>query len=102
MMINNYNDNTDHDGEINLRLILNDTVMFIKSISSYSFSTSSAVQPTKFHTIVTHWLEDGLQDLSVSRQRERLGWGIPVPDDPTQTVSRGGVKSTLASLAIRD
>lgn len=27
-----------------------------------------------------------LEDLSVSRPRERIGWGIAVPDDPTQTV----------------
>lgn len=46
-----------------------------------------AVQPAKFHSIVRHWLNEGIQDLSVSRQRDRLGWGIPVPDDPSQTVS---------------
>ena len=28
----------------------------------------------------------GLQDLSVSRPRERLSWGIPVPDDESQTI----------------
>ena len=28
----------------------------------------------------------GLDDLSVSRPRERLSWGIPVPDDDTQTI----------------
>ena len=28
----------------------------------------------------------GLEDLSVSRPRERLSWGIPVPDDDTQTI----------------
>ncbi|KAG6336879.1 hypothetical protein ID866_2205 [Astraeus odoratus] len=27
-----------------------------------------------------------LEDLSISRPRERIGWGIAVPDDPTQTV----------------
>eukprot|EP00057_Strongylocentrotus_purpuratus_P028590 XP_011683064.1 PREDICTED: methionine--tRNA ligase, mitochondrial [Strongylocentrotus purpuratus] len=46
----------------------------------------SAVQPAKFHSIVRHWLNEGIQDLSVSRQRDRLGWGIPVPDDPSQTI----------------
>jgi methionyl-tRNA synthetase len=30
---------------------------------------------------------DDLQDLSVSRKRDRLDWGIPVPGDDTQTVS---------------
>lgn len=28
----------------------------------------------------------GLSDLSVSRPVERLSWGIPVPDDPSQTI----------------
>ena len=28
-----------------------------------------------------------LRDLSISRQRERLPWGIPVPGDDSQTVS---------------
>lgn len=28
----------------------------------------------------------GLVDLSVSRPKERLSWGIPVPDDPSQTI----------------
>jgi methionyl-tRNA synthetase len=28
----------------------------------------------------------GLEDLSISRPRERLSWGIPVPDDPSQTI----------------
>ncbi|KAI5991147.1 tRNA synthetases class I (M)-domain-containing protein [Pisolithus albus] len=27
-----------------------------------------------------------LEDLSISRPRERIGWGVSVPDDPTQTV----------------
>ena len=31
-------------------------------------------------------VEAGLQDLSVSRPRDRLSWGIPVPDDETQTI----------------
>jgi methionyl-tRNA synthetase len=35
---------------------------------------------------VARWLEEGLQDLSVSRTRERLKWGIEVPDDPEHTV----------------
>lgn len=30
-----------------------------------------------------------LSDLSISRDRKRLQWGIPVPDDDTQTVSGG-------------
>lgn len=31
-------------------------------------------------------VERGLEDLSVSRPRDRLSWGIPVPNDDTQTI----------------
>ena len=31
-------------------------------------------------------VESTLSDLSISRPRDRLSWGIPVPDDPGQTV----------------
>jgi methionyl-tRNA synthetase len=29
-------------------------------------------------------IKDGLQDVSISRPRKNLSWGIPVPDDPDQ------------------
>ena len=45
------------------------------------------VYPQKFENVVHGWLRDGLHDLSVSRQRERLHWGLPVPGDSSQTVS---------------
>ncbi|XP_046888464.1 methionine--tRNA ligase, mitochondrial [Hypomesus transpacificus] len=45
-----------------------------------------AVQPDRFHQAVLQWLQDDLPDLSVSRQRSRLQWGIPVPSDPDQTI----------------
>lgn len=31
-------------------------------------------------------LEEGLEDISISRAREKLSWGIPVPDDDTQVM----------------
>jgi methionyl-tRNA synthetase len=31
-------------------------------------------------------VEEGLDDLSISRPSDRLTWGVPVPDDPSQTV----------------
>ncbi|XP_014846290.1 PREDICTED: methionine--tRNA ligase, mitochondrial [Poecilia mexicana] len=46
----------------------------------------SAVQPERFHQAVLQWLQEDLPDLSVSRQRSRLQWGIPVPGDPEQTI----------------
>lgn len=31
-------------------------------------------------------IDAGLEDLSISRPSDRLTWGIPVPDDPSQTI----------------
>lgn len=45
-----------------------------------------AVQPERFHQTIVQWLQDDLPDLSVSRHRSRLQWGISVPGDPEQTV----------------
>ncbi|XP_053547035.1 methionine--tRNA ligase, mitochondrial isoform X2 [Bombina bombina] len=44
------------------------------------------VRPAPFLRVVRHWLEEELPDLSVSRQRNRLSWGIPVPSDPSHTI----------------
>ena len=35
---------------------------------------------------VVQQVSDGLEDLSVSRPSSRLSWGIPVPEDDTQTI----------------
>ena len=48
-----------------------------------------AVQPERFHRAVLQWLQEDLPDLSVSRQRSRLQWGIPVPGDLDQTIYVG-------------
>ncbi|NXY89586.1 SYMM protein, partial [Alcedo cyanopectus] len=45
-----------------------------------------AVTPPPFHQRALRWLDQELPDLSVSRERSRLPWGIPVPGDPTQTI----------------
>uniref|UniRef100_A0A673CBX0 Methionine--tRNA ligase, mitochondrial n=1 Tax=Sphaeramia orbicularis TaxID=375764 RepID=A0A673CBX0_9TELE len=45
-----------------------------------------AVQPERFYQDVLQWLQEDLPDLSVSRQKSRLQWGIPVPGDPEQTI----------------
>ncbi|XP_028272641.1 methionine--tRNA ligase, mitochondrial isoform X2 [Parambassis ranga] len=45
-----------------------------------------AVQPERFQQAVLQLLQEDLPDLSVSRQRNRLQWGIPVPGDPEQTI----------------
>ncbi|KAL9597792.1 MAG: hypothetical protein Q9219_004919 [cf. Caloplaca sp. 3 TL-2023] len=44
------------------------------------------VQPaTRMQDVIQH-VTDGLSDLSISRPAERLAWGIPAPDDTTQTI----------------
>ena len=49
---------------------------------------SLAVVPEVARKQVRRWLTHELNsDLSVSRPSSRLTWGIPVPNDPTQTVS---------------
>ncbi len=32
------------------------------------------------------FLKDGLEDIAISRPKEKISWGIPVPDDETQTI----------------
>ncbi|KAF1769688.1 hypothetical protein GCK72_001505 [Caenorhabditis remanei] len=46
---------------------------------------TDVVYPVKYKTLALDSLtmED---DLSISRTRSRLSWGIPVPDDPSQTI----------------
>ncbi len=47
-------------------------------------SGALTVEPEIRRNEVVRLLEDGLQDLSISRQRQ--AWGIPFPGDPRQTV----------------
>jgi len=44
------------------------------------------VVPAARYADVIAAVEDGLEDLSVSRPRDRLTWGIPVPSDNSQTI----------------
>ncbi|XP_019756667.2 methionine--tRNA ligase, mitochondrial [Dendroctonus ponderosae] len=47
-----------------------------------------AVVPHKFHKILLDIIhsDNALDDISVSRPSSRVHWGIPVPNDPDQTV----------------
>ncbi|KAF8843388.1 hypothetical protein BDN67DRAFT_1028277 [Paxillus ammoniavirescens] len=48
---------------------------------------SRGVHPDVYQNAVIQDLKmETLEDLSVSRPRDRIGWGIPVPGDPSQTV----------------
>lgn len=45
------------------------------------------MHPNVYQKLVIQELTTGpLEDLSVSRPRERIGWGIPVPGDTSQMV----------------
>ncbi|KAL8945949.1 MAG: hypothetical protein Q9222_007584, partial [Ikaeria aurantiellina] len=44
------------------------------------------VEPSTRMQDVVQQATSGLSDLSISRPVERLSWGIPVPDDPSQTI----------------
>ena len=44
------------------------------------------IRPDARRNEVMSFVRSGLQDLSVSRLRSSVGWGIPVPDDPSHTI----------------
>lgn len=41
------------------------------------------IPATRKHEIL-HTVKDGLEDISISRPKEKIGWGVPVPGDPKQ------------------
>ncbi|CAD5119712.1 DgyrCDS8302 [Dimorphilus gyrociliatus] len=47
---------------------------------------TKVIYPEHFENTVRSWLNDGLPDLSISRSKERLHWGIPVPEDGNQVI----------------
>jgi len=49
-------------------------------------SDPQAIHPPQQHANILDVLSVPLEDLSVSRPRDRLRWGISVPNDPTHTV----------------
>lgn len=59
---------------------------FRSQLLSWLEDNPQAVQPERFYQTVVQWLQEDLPDLSVSRQRSRLQWGIPVPGDADQTI----------------
>jgi methionyl-tRNA synthetase len=48
--------------------------------------TPSPVQPESRRNEVRSFVQSGLRDLSVSRLKKSVGWGIPVPGDPEHTI----------------
>ncbi|KAI1391469.1 methionyl-tRNA synthetase [Hypoxylon trugodes] len=51
----------------------------------YAESPGWIVPSNRFAEVVS-WVQNNLEDLSISRPVSRLDWGIPVPDDSSQTI----------------
>lgn len=51
----------------------------------YKQNEQFVVPSTRMQDVI-RWVSEGLEDLSISRPVERLTWGIPVPDDDSQTI----------------
>lgn len=60
----------------------------VKSDVLYWLKDETKVTPSKFHKQLIVWLNEdhGSFDISISRPISRIPWGIPVPDDNSQTV----------------
>lgn len=59
---------------------------FQERLEKYYSNSGDVILPWKRQNAVQNEIRNGLQDLSVSRPSERLSWGVPVPDDETQTI----------------
>ncbi|KAI0810595.1 tRNA synthetases class I (M)-domain-containing protein [Xylaria sp. FL0064] len=61
------------------------TALRDRLLQFYRDSPAWVVPDHRFADVID-WVENHLEDLSVSRPASRLDWGIPVPDDPSQTI----------------
>ncbi|HJP96454.1 MAG TPA: methionine--tRNA ligase [Candidatus Saccharimonadales bacterium] len=62
-------------------------------LSNYTDQIREAIQSGAFRIVpetrkneILAVLEEGLDDISISRPKDKLEWGIPVPGDPTQVM----------------
>lgn len=44
------------------------------------------IRPSTKRNEVLSLLKEGLEDISISRPKEKIGWGVPVPGDPSQVM----------------
>jgi methionyl-tRNA synthetase len=51
-------------------------------------NSGDVIKPSGFADILRHDIQKGVRDLSVSRPKSRLNWGIAVPNDESQTVHK--------------
>lgn len=62
-------------------------------LSKYSEEIRKRIEANEFQVLpesrkneILSFIKDGLEDVSFSRPSKDLSWGVPVPDDPTQTI----------------
>ncbi len=62
-------------------------------LSQYAPEILSAIETGSFHIVpatrkheIIQVIKDGLEDISISRPKEKIGWGIPVPGDDSQVM----------------
>lgn len=62
-------------------------------LSKYSGQIKTAIESGSFNVVpatkrneILSLLNEGLEDISISRPKEKISWGIPVPDDPKQVM----------------
>ncbi|MDB5164272.1 MAG: methionyl-tRNA synthetase [Candidatus Saccharibacteria bacterium] len=62
-------------------------------LSAYNEQITRAITDGKLRIIpdsrkheILNVLKSGIEDISISRPKEKISWGIPVPDDPTQVM----------------
>lgn len=57
-----------------------------KEIESRIKSGELKIIPESRKNEILSFIKDGLEDVSFSRPSKDLSWGVPVPDDPSQTI----------------
>lgn len=62
-------------------------------LSSYAPAIADAIKSNKFNIVpftrrneILSLIDSGLEDISISRPKEKIAWGIPVPGDKTQVM----------------
>lgn len=62
-------------------------------LSKYNDKIRDAIESGTFRVVpqsrrneILNVLKDGLEDISISRPKEKVGWGIPVPGDSKQSI----------------
>lgn len=55
-------------------------------LKDYIEKNPEFIQPESQRKNMLGFLKEGLEDIAISRPKEKVSWGIPVPDDPNHTI----------------